>query len=200
VESYIFFEDKFFWGRGKNPTVRIRFDTDPPATLQDGDCEYGTTKASLHFNKLTIFQNVIGKDRLLFQLLPERGHKLMAKFELADKRVGINGFAEAVLGPDFQSTTSINCDVMDHILRCGPQNILLKKKALSALGFDPGPIDYSKGGALFAAADRFARARNAYEIVGAVYEGVPRSPWSSALYQEAPSKIKARMGPLKIFD
>ena len=200
IESFVYFEEKFFWGRGSNPTVRLRFDSDEPVTCKEEDCAYGTTKASLHFDKLEVFQNSTTKGRLLLQVLPVRGHSLLARFDLQKAKPAIEGFAEAVLGHDFRPICSSNAEILDWVLRLGPKNTVLKKKALSALGFDPGPVDYSKGAAFFEALQRYATSRNTSEIFGLFDGGTPRKSWHSALYDEAPSRIKREMGPLKIFD
>jgi hypothetical protein len=206
VEPFIHFQEKFFTSRGKNPNVRLRFDEDEPIVCEDEDTSYSTNKSSLFFGRLEPFQKIITSNQMRVQIIPERGNTVLAMFDFAPARPALKIFGETIFGPDFQSIMTTNPQIMDHLLRTGPKNTLTYKKALTALRFDPGPMDYTKGAAFYEAVQNYAIACHASEIFG-VFEGVdyakrqtPNMPWWSCLYKEMPSRIRMERASLKIFD
>jgi hypothetical protein len=206
VEPFIHFKEKFFTSRGKNPNVRLRFDEDEPIVCEDEETSYSTNKSCLFFGRLDPFQKILTCNQMRVQINPERGNTVLVMFDFAPARPALKILGEAIFGPDFQSIMTTNPQIMDHLLRAGPKNTLTYKKALTALRFNPGPMDYTKGAALYEAVQNYAIARRASEIFG-VFEGVdyakrpaPNMPWWSCLYKEMPSRIRMERASLKIFD
>jgi hypothetical protein len=195
-DQFVLFKSKFFARRGPQPTVRLRFDSNEPASYETS---FSTDKTSLFFEPLNIFQKTVTTDKLRLQVITEHGSPVLATFDLAAARPAFEMFSHAILGPEFPEILAVNHEIMDHIMRMGPKYTIAKKKALAALRFPPGPIDYTKGAALYKAAQAYAVARQACEIYGIFPEGPtstrsPNMPWTHTLYNEALGAYVTRWG------
>jgi hypothetical protein len=202
LEAYIHFKEKFFASRGSNPTVRLRFDNEEVITCNENDLSYSTDKSSLFFEHLGPFQKSLIVDQLRIQILPERGQPALATFDVAPARPVFESFAEAICGSEFQLIMAVNSQIVDFVLRLGPKNMLIYKKALAALRFDPGPLDYTKKAAFYKAVQSYAVARHASEIYGFLEGGSIKAntPWAIMLSEEMPSRLRQEFDTLKIFD
>jgi hypothetical protein len=153
---------------------------------------------------LDILQSTIAAKNLRLQIAAERGSPVLATFDFAAARHAFEIFSLAVIGPDFRDIFTVNYQIMDAILRMGPKSTLANKKALDAVAFHPGPIDYTKGGAFYKAAQDYAVKRQASEIYGTFPDmtksSKPKMPWKVMLYNEVTQRMRDEMGPLKIFD
>lgn len=205
LEPFIQFKEKLFSSRGKNPAVRLRFDDDEPIVYEENDTSYSTNKSGLFFERLDPFQKALVSNQMRVQIIPERGNTVLVTFDCAPARPVFKIFAEAICGPEYQSIVTTSPQIINHVLRMGPMNTLIYKKALAALRFNPGPLDYTKGHAFFKAIQSFAEAHHASEIYG-VFEGNltksrnPNMPWTYILSKEVPGHIRKEIGSLKIFD
>jgi hypothetical protein len=124
VEPFIHFKEKFFTSRGKNPNVRLRFDEDEPILCEDEQTSYSTNKSSLFFGRIDPFQKILTCNQMRVQIIPERGNTVLVMFDFATARPALKILSEAIFGPDFQSIMTTNPQIMDHLLRTGPKNVL----------------------------------------------------------------------------
>lgn len=192
LDAYVHLSDRFFFRKGKEIGMRVRFDETDAVTI----------KTSLSTDLSSIFvetaeQIVCGAARcgkLKVQIIPERGEAVLTTFDFEIVRPAVDLFLRAVFGPEAKMICRINPEIVHWCNILGPKNTYLKKMALKDRGMDPGPMDYVKRLAFFQAAEQFARAKRSSEITGNVVDG----NWTYHLYQDAAEDIRAAMGPLTI--
>lgn len=204
VEPFISFKEKFFSVSGKLQGVRLKFGNNEPFTCGEDDTSASTNGASLFFENLRIVQAARHESKILLQLHFQRSGSVLVTFELGQVQSVTEFFFVAISGPAADSIAVGNPEIVNTVLRMGPQFTLIYKKALAALKFDPGPQDYTKGPELYEAIHRYATSRHAAELFG-VFDKVgvpskPNKPWNFALYEEMPAKLRQEIGALKIFD
>lgn len=205
VEPFLVFKEKFLSGRGKLLGVRLKFGDGEPFTCGEDDTSPSTNGASVFFQSLSIMQAARTTDRILVQLHFQRSGSVLATFELGRIQPVTEFFFVAISGLAADSIATMNPDILNTVLRMGPQFTLKYKEGLAALGFHPGPLDYTKGFEFYEAIHKYAISRHTSEFFGVFDKpGVAGSKindsWNMALYREMPSKIRKELGPLKIFD
>lgn len=200
VDAFFYFDDNYFFRKGAEPRVRIRYDDAPPRTLEPN---LSTNRGSLFLEGYKDFRDVWVR-QIKLEVVPTFGNVIFATFDMSRAMPGLVLTARAMLGKSYKEILQLNPQIVDSVLRFGPKNVLYKKMALRDLGFFRGEIDYAKPIEFYAAICAYARSRHASEYFGILEgEGVsrrPNTPWSAMLYQEASERVKALMGPLYIND
>ena len=191
-EAFCFIKENFFFRRGKEIFSKLRFDDDPAFAAK---VSHSTDLGGIFFDSpVSVVNGVVSNSRLKVQIIPEHGVQIFSMFDMELVRPAVDIYFRAILGPDYKEICKLNAEVVHWVLICGPKNTYLKKLALKELGYDPGPLDYSKPLSFFQAAQDYAERKRTSEISGKITDHM----WTYHLYNDTSERIRAAMGPLTI--
>lgn len=200
VEDFCFLGERYLFRRGPDPNVRLRWDSQEAIAAK---IEPSTNQSALFFRSCELLCGIAKSDRLLVQVVSRHGTPMLATFMPGVVRPAVDLLGAVILGPALPAAKEVPVFIVDWLLRCGPQHVEIYKESLRNLGFYKGIPGAGKSADLFRALHSYAVSRRAGEVFGHVDPNdltKVNQPWSSQLYHEMSPVLRAKLGPLKIFE